>query len=96
MRPQLAGCAVLSVSLALAACAASLPHWEKPGASASAVHADSEQCRTLARQEAPLPHLQREPSSTTTQFLTFDQQREQNEVEFFQKCMRDNGYRAAR
>ena len=96
MRPQLAGCAVLSVSLALAGCAGSLPRWEKPGAAPSAVHEDSEQCRTRARQEAPLPHTQREPAETTTRFLTFDQQREQNEVEFFQKCMRDKGYRATR
>jgi hypothetical protein len=94
MRPLLAGCAVLS--LALAACAANSPHWEKPGAAASAVHEDSEQCRTRARQEAPLPQFPRETAATTTQSRTFDEQRKLNETEFFQKCMREKGYRAAR
>jgi hypothetical protein len=80
------------LAAALAACAKPA-HWEKPGASASAVQEDSEQCRVKARLESqllePLPSL-------TPRVLTVEEQRQLDEIQHFQKCMQDKGYAAKR
>jgi hypothetical protein len=92
--------------LALAACS-SAPQWSKPGASDATAQEDSEQCRMRARAEAPQPTLfpatggasttvTGTAGGVTTPGLTLEEQREQAELEFFQKCMREKGYSAKR
>jgi hypothetical protein len=84
------------VSLALAACAASAPHWEKPGATAAMVQADNDQCLANARMDAPQPPVFEQTGTVTTRILTVEEQRRRNEVEYFQKCMQEKGYRPKR
>jgi hypothetical protein len=81
------------IAAALSAC--STPHWEKAGANEATAQAETEQCRAKARSEAPQPHAFAATGATTT-VLTLEQQREQNELEYFQKCMRERGYSAKR
>jgi hypothetical protein len=83
--------------VALAACS-SAPgmHWEKSGASEASVKSDSAECRDRARFEAPQPNVFAPTGGVTTRVLTAEEQREQNELEYFQKCMRDKGYSAKR
>jgi hypothetical protein len=79
---------------ALSACAAS-PQWEKPGATAATAQQDSDQCRAKARLEAPLPSAFAQ-TGRTDRVLTFEEERTQNELVYFQKCMQDRGYSAKR
>jgi hypothetical protein len=84
------------VSLFLAACAAPATHWEKPGATAAVVQADTDQCLTDARLNAPQPAVFEQTGTVTTQVLTVEEQRRRNEVEYSQKCMQEKGYSAKR
>jgi hypothetical protein len=82
--------------LALAACAASPPHWEKPGATAATVQQDNDQCATQARLDSPQPSVFEQTGTTTTRVLTLEEQRRRSEVGTFQKCMQEKGYSAKR
>jgi hypothetical protein len=86
----------LLLLLALAACAAPSTHWEKPGASAAMVQADNDQCLENARMNAPQPAVFEQTGTVTTRVLTVEEQRQRNEVEYFQKCMQEKGYSAKR
>jgi hypothetical protein len=83
------------IAAALAACSTPGAHWEKAGANEAMAQADSEQCRAKARSEAPQPHAFA-ATGATTRVLTLEEQREQNELEYFQKCMKEKGYSAKR
>jgi TolA-binding protein len=83
------------IAAALAACSSPVAHWEKAGANEAAAQADSEQCRVKARDEAPQPHAFA-VTGATDRVLTLEERREQNELEYFQKCMREKGYSAKR
>jgi hypothetical protein len=85
----------LILCAALSACGSS-PHWEKPGGTAAMAQQDSEQCRAKARQEAPVPMAFAQTGRTTDRVLTFEDERQQNELVYFQKCMQDRGYTAKR
>jgi len=82
--------------IVLAACSTPGAHWEKPGANEATAKADNEQCRAKARAEAPQPHVFAATGGVTTRVLTPEEQREQLELEYFQKCMREKGYSAKR
>ena len=85
------------VSVALAACAAPMMHWEKPGASEAKVKEDSEECRVQVRL-SPLPQQTvGSPSpSVAARVLSREEERALHDTENFQKCMRDKGYSAKR
>jgi hypothetical protein len=93
--------------MALAACSSPGMHWEKAGGNEATAKQDVEQCRTQARAEAPQPTLfpATGGASTTvtgtgggvaTPGLTLEEQREQAELEYFQRCMHGKGYSAKR
>jgi hypothetical protein len=85
----------LILCVALSACAAS-PQWDKPGATPAMAQQDSEQCRAKARVEAPVPAAFAQTGRTTERVLTFEEERTQNELVYFQKCMQERGYSAKR
>ena len=76
----------------LAACAASAPPWDKPGATPAMVKADNDQCLDRARFDSPQPAVFEQSGTVTTRVLTVEDQRRLNEVEYFQKCMIEKGY----
>jgi hypothetical protein len=79
----------------LAACAAPTAHWEKTGASESALNADMQQCRTQARLAAE-PRT-REPDPTMPGVLPRrEEDRDARETQHFQQCMQQKGYSARR
>jgi hypothetical protein len=86
----------LVLSLALAACAAPATRWEKPGATAEMLQADNDQCLVSARDNAPQPAVFEQTGTVTTRVLTLEEQRQRNEVEYFQTCMLGKGYSAKR
>jgi hypothetical protein len=86
----------LILSLALAACAAPATPWEKPGATAEMIQADNDQCLVSARDNAPQPAVFEQTGTMTTRVLTIEEQRQRNEVEYFQTCMRAKGYSTKR
>lgn len=83
----------------LAGCAAAPTpaHWEKPGASQSAMKEDAEQCRLQAR-FAPIPERVMAPParSTAERVLTREEELEAQQTVNFQACMREKGYSAKR
>jgi hypothetical protein len=82
--------------VALAACS-SAPQWEKSGADPAAAQQASDECRARARAEAPEPNVFASTGGgTVTRVLTVEEQREQNRLEYFQKCMQEKGYSAKR
>jgi hypothetical protein len=85
------------LAIILAACAApATTRWEKAGATPDRVNADSEECRvqvrlTPAQRSVPAPS-----PSTVTKALSREEERELQDAQAFQKCMRDKGYSAMR
>jgi hypothetical protein len=81
--------------LALAACAAPEPNWEKPGASQSAVDEAMQQCRMEVRMSpeqhlgTPRPHSSGSPYTPGMERL---ETRDQEIAQRFQKCMTGKGY----
>jgi hypothetical protein len=81
--------------LALSACAAPEPIWEKPGASQAAVDEAMQQCRMEARLApqqhlgTPRPHSSGSPYTPGTERL---EDREREDVQRFQKCMTGKGF----
>jgi hypothetical protein len=71
--------------------------WQKDGASAAMVQADSDECRSQAR-TAPLPmNLPTQPSPSMTE-QPMDRTREvgTQDTQMFQRCMEKKGYSAKR
>jgi hypothetical protein len=82
--------------LFLAACAASAPGWEKPGASAGAMEEDLQRCRVEARL-APQPRVGATPGSATgTSAMAQREERDAVEAQHVHKCMTGRGYSAGR
>ena len=86
------------VALALlAGCQTPEPGWQKDGADAAMVRADSDACYSQAR-TAPLPmNLPTQPSSSMTE-RPMDRTREvgTQDAQVFQRCMEKKGYSAKR
>jgi hypothetical protein len=81
--------------LAVAACAAPEPIWEKPGASQTAVDEAVQQCRTEVRMTpqqhlgTPRPHS---PNSPYTPGMERLENRDTEDLQRFQKCMTGKGF----
>jgi hypothetical protein len=81
--------------LALAACAAPEPVWQKPGATQTAVDEAMQQCRVDVRMApaqhlgTPRPHSSNSPYTPGMERL---EDRDGQDVQRFQKCMTDKGY----
>ena len=83
------------IALALAACAAPEPQWEKPGASQATVQDDTVTCRQQARlAPLPPPRIPAPSPSVSTQIMSREEEIAQHEARVFQQCMRDKGYSA--
>lgn len=75
----------------LVACA-NAPHWEKSGASETAMADDLQQCRVAARL-SPSPHIGGStPLSSATPLMDRTQERDAQEEQQIRKCMQDKGY----
>jgi hypothetical protein len=80
----------------LAACAASAPQWEKPGAAQAAMDEDLQTCRVAARL-SPEPHLGGpSPTTSSAPLLERTTERDALEAQQVQKCMEGRGYSAKR
>lgn len=81
--------------LALAACAAPEPNWEKPGASQGTVDEAMQQCRTEVRMApqqhlgTPRPHSSGSPYTPGMERL---ETRDTEDLQRFQKCMTGKGF----
>jgi hypothetical protein len=81
--------------LTVAACAAPEPIWEKPGASQTAADEAVQQCRTEVRMApqqhvgTPRPHSSGSPYTPGMERMD---NRDNEELQRFQKCMTGKGY----
>lgn len=81
--------------IGLAACAASEPNWDKPGASQSAVDEAMQQCRMEVRMApqqhlgTPRPHSSGSPYTPGMERL---ENRDAEDGQRFQKCMTGKGF----
>lgn len=74
----------------LAACA-SAPHWEKSGASETAMADELQQCR-VAAMPAPQQRFGPTPMSSGTPLMDRGQERDSQEAQQIRRCMQDKGY----
>ena len=79
-------------ALALAACAAPAPQWEKPGAGAAAVDEAMQECRVQASLSPPQHVGAPLPRSGGTPALDRIDDRHAREAQQLQKCMREKGF----
>ena len=78
--------------LALGACAAPAPQWEKPGASQTAIDEAMQRCRVQGSL-APQPHLGAPVSrGGGTPVLDRIDDRQSREAQQFQTCMQEKGF----
>ena len=87
---------MVAALLALAACTAPAPQWEKPGASQAAVDEAMQQCRVQASL-SPQPHLGAPLArSSGAPALGRIEDRQAREAQQFQNCMQEQGFSAKR
>jgi hypothetical protein len=79
----------------LPACAAPPAHWEKAGASQTAVDEAMQQCQVQSRL-SPQQHRGPTPRTTGTPGMDRVQSRDADEAEQVRKCMLDKGYSQTR
>jgi hypothetical protein len=85
------------LAIILAACAApATPRWEKAGATPDRVSADSEDCRVQARLTPTERSVPAPSPSSVTKVMSREEERERQDAQAFQRCMRDKGYTASR
>ena len=88
--------AIFATSLALAACAAPVAHWEKPGATQAMVDEAVQDCRVQARLSPEQRVGTQLTRPGTAGAMDRIEEREGREAEQFQRCMRGKGYSAKR
>jgi hypothetical protein len=79
----------------LAACAAPSAHWEKSGASQTAVNEALQECRVQARL-SPEPRVRRPDPALPGALPEQQESRDAREAQALQRCMQEKGYSARR
>ena len=79
----------------LAACAAGVPQWEKPGAAQAAIDQDLQTCRVNAQMPSQ-PQQGPTPLSSAMPLMDSGQERDAQEAQELRRCMQDKGYSVKR